>query len=720
AQASYSGGRDGKLGIQINAKDHTHPQVPALSIAQAQLNIDGRLHDMQLNATAQTHNQTAYRLRATGGLIQHNDNPAWRGRVQQLTASGPLDAELTHAADLLISTQHLSIGPARLTVRDTQIDALRITWQRQQSFETSGRFTHWVIASSGIEGEPKLSLNGYWSARATHTLDAHLHIERSQGDLHRPTPTGRVAMGLDTLQLDARVQSNRLRLNAAVQGRHVGSLKAQLQAMLELPEASAPQTWRLAPEQSWSGQLSGKQPALEWLNPFLSLNLRDNIRVGGQADIQLRLAGTPRTPQLTGTIQAQALRLAWVEQGLRLDNGTLHATVAPGANGHTELILHQLTFSGQSRVIPQDRRIQSALAAINAQSPAGTLSAQGRIDLRTLEGLVQVQAERFPLLQRPDRWLIVTGGANYQFSRQRMQLDGAARADAGYIDITQRNAPTLSNDVHILRSADTEPARPREPRIPLDLTVGIDLGEQVIVRGAGLDTRATGSLLVKHAGQGLIRATGTIEAREGTYEGYGQKLNIARGRLHFQGPIENPSLDILALRPGLPVDVGVTITRSAANPLVRLYADPPMADFETLSWLVLGRPADETAGDTTALAQAAIGLLGGSGEGLPTQLARRLGIDEFSIRSAQAGSGASLLPRQTVAGSLRSGTQTVGGEIVYIGKRLSDQLTVSYETATTGAGNAVSLSYQLTRRLSLIARAGTESALDLVYSFAFD
>jgi translocation and assembly module TamB len=32
----------------------------------------------------------------------------------------------------------------------------------------------------------------------------------------------------------------------------------------------------------------------------------------------------------------------------------------------------------------------------------------------------------------------------------------------------------------------------------------------------------------------------------------------------------------------------------------------------------------------------------------------------------------------------------------------------------------VQLSYQLTRRVSVIARAGTENALDLVYSFAFD
>jgi translocation and assembly module TamB len=105
---------------------------------------------------------------------------------------------------------------------------------------------------------------------------------------------------------------------------------------------------------------------------------------------------------------------------------------------------------------------------------------------------------------------------------------------------------------------------------------------------------------------------------------------------------------------------------------------------------------------------------------VPTQLARRLGIDEFSIRTAEVAGSGSLLPRQSVAGRVRGDSTTLGGEIVTIGKRLSDELTLSYEQATTGTSNVVQLSYRLTQRLSVIGRAGTDNALDLVYSFAFD
>ena len=44
----------------------------------------------------------------------------------------------------------------------------------------------------------------------------------------------------------------------------------------------------------------------------------------------------------------------------------------------------------------------------------------------------------------------------------------------------------------------------------------------------------------------------------------------------------------------------------------------------------------------------------------------------------------------------------------------------SFEQALSGSDYFVALNYQLTRRLSIIARAGSTNALDLVYSLAFD
>ncbi len=67
-----------------------------------------------------------------------------------------------------------------------------------------------------------------------------------------------------------------------------------------------------------------------------------------------------------------------------------------------------------------------------------------------------------------------------------------------------------------------------------------------------------------------------------------------------------------------------------------------------------------------------------------------------------------------------SSAATVSGEIITIGKNLNDALTVSYEQAISGSTRFLQLNYRLSQRLSVVARGGTDNALDFVYSIAFD
>lgn len=120
------------------------------------------------------------------------------------------------------------------------------------------------------------------------------------------------------------------------------------------------------------------------------------------------------------------------------------------------------------------------------------------------------------------------------------------------------------------------------------------------------------------------------------------------------------------------------------------------------------------------LTAAASAIFAGQSDGTASNIMRSLGIDEFGVRSGHQG-GTSMLPRETVAGTLRRGSSSsAAGDFVAIGKRINDQLHVTFEQALSGSDYFVALNYQLTRRLSLIARAGSTNALDLVYSLAFD
>jgi translocation and assembly module TamB len=509
--------------------------------------------------------------------------------------------------------------------------------------------------------------------------------------------------------LEAVLKANRLDARAVIAGERSGTLHARMNALVErAPDAG----WRPAQQQPWQIDADADLPSLAWVNAVLSERVRANVRLDGRLAGQIRIAGTPARPQARGAFTADALRVAWVEQGMRLENGRLRAHL-----DNDVIVLDELRFSGPPRVRPKDKRAAERLDFTRE----GSVTATGRLRVRDLDGVIQVAAERLPLLQRPDRWVLASGGANIEMSVKRVQLNGAFAAVAGYVDFSRAELPSLSSDVIVLRAQDE--AAPRAPRVALGFDVGIDLGEAFYVRGGGLDTRVEGAVRLRSDGRGAVTAAGTIEAKDGTYEGFGQRLAIVRGRLNFQGPPENPGLDVLAVRRELPVEVGVTITRTASNPLIRLYSDPPLPDYETLSWLVLGRAAEQSRADNLALAQAATSLLAGGGEGMPSQLARALGIDEFTLRSGELRDAGSLLPRRSVAGALRGDTTLAPGaatEIITIGKRVSEAITISYEQALAGTASIVQLSYRLSQRVSLVARGGSDNALDLVYSIAFD
>ena len=170
--------------------------------------------------------------------------------------------------------------------------------------------------------------------------------------------------------------------------------------------------------------------------------------------------------------------------------------------------------------------------------------------------------------------------------------------------------------------------------------------------------------------------------------------------------LELAALDIRATRK-LPENieqrVGVLITGNAQAPRVGLFADPDLPDGDKLAWLVLGRPASAAGAQAFVLQQAARRLLSSGGEPLDGALARTLGIDEIGF----SGSGTSA-----------DGTTTAAA--LTLGKRLSNDLYLSYEQSLAGAMSTVSILYDLSRRLTLRARAGTENAIDLIFTHRYD
>lgn len=235
----------------------------------------------------------------------------------------------------------------------------------------------------------------------------------------------------------------------------------------------------------------------------------------------------------------------------------------------------------------------------------------------------------------------------------RLRLGAQLRADASYIAELESGPPQLAEDIVVLGR---KPAEGRAPRIESD--IDFDLGEHFHLCAGGLAARLAGRLRVRGGdgpGAGRLAATGSIAARDATFEAYGQRLVVERGIVNFQGPLDDPGLDVLALRKGGAVEAGVAVTGTARQPRVRLVSTPPVSDAEKLSWIVLGRAPDSGSTDSALLLAAAGAILGGQGEGVPSQLAQAFGVDEPGLRQGSSG-------------------DPLTGQILVLGKRLSAHL----------------------------------------------
>jgi translocation and assembly module TamB len=390
--------------------------------------------------------------------------------------------------------------------------------------------------------------------------------------------------------------------------------------------------------------------------------------------------------------------------------------------------LNELRFSNKVSLMPA----HSKFSETNLLGQTGEFSAAGEIDLEKQSGNIIAQFKQFPLLQRKDRWVIVSGQATINQKSDVWALTGKLAADGAYFKLPKSPPPSLSSDVVVIRDSkkrsspemDADSADVSEETtkkgIKTYLDVNLELGPQFVFVGSGLDTSLVGTMRLRSNDGAPLRATGTIHTEEGIYEGYGQKLTIERGILNFQGAPGNPGLNILALRKGLEVEAGVEISGTVSSPKVRLVSsDSSMPDAEKLSWLVLGTGTADIAGNQAGVLMSAAGAIFGddSGRNIPRDIVQGLGFDEISIGAAAIGGG-SKLPSQTVAGEKLVGSSS-GDQVVSVGKRLRPGLVLSFERGLSDASNALKLSWQLTRRISIVARKGTEGSVDVYYTFSF-
>lgn len=481
------------------------------------------------------------------------------------------------------------------------------------------------------------------------------------------------------------------------------------------PATSSPFSW--APDAPLAGTLRARLPDVGvW-----SALAPPGWRVRGTLDASATLSGTRNAPRWAGTLGADDMAVRSVVDGVDLQGGRLRATLQGNQLSITEFRLQGgrgsgariAGFSGNRTAAPQD---------------GGTLTATGRVswgDSATaatgLSGItmsLQAEAKALQVLVRADRQISVSGQLQAQLQQGQISLRGKLTTDRATIILPDETAPTLGSDV-VVRSAakDREDqakaqaaakanqvAAQAETAKPPDIAITLNLGRDFALSGQGITTRLTGEVDIRSSAVpgAPPRVTGEVRTDEGRYRAWGQMLDVETGLIRFNGPYNNPSLDILALRPNISVRAGVQITGSAQAPRVKLYSDPELPDAEKLSWVVLGRNASAGGAEAAVMQQAALALLGRRGGGNTTaNIASRIGLDEIGFRSATTGEDAS-------------------AAALTFGKRLSKDLYVTYERSLSGTLGTLYIFYDLTRSLTLRGQTGEKSAVDIIYTVKYD
>jgi translocation and assembly module TamB len=493
-------------------------------------------------------------------------------------------------------------------------------------------------------------------------LDGQLRLRRQSGDVRLKDPA--LDLGLTTLALDLDAAASRVSARVEAASREAGQLRADAQATL-LREGAGFTLPRTAPL-AWRAQFD--VPDLRLVKPFIPVGIRADARLAAQ----LTGSGSLAAPRIDGRIDADAIRFAMPQEGIAITDGTLKLVLA------------------DDRVRVQEGELKGS---------SGRIVVSGEAQLKNPQAGLTLNFEKFAATNRSDRRVIVSGATRLNLDPKRLQLTGELKADRARLEMPEASRPALSSDVVVVGRPPRE--KTAAQRIPLELDLKLNLGDDFLFKGAGLDARLGGQLRVFTLND-VLRGEGRIQVVEGRYAAYAQTLTIERGVLSFVGPIDNPGLDVLAVRKTPTVKVGVQVRGTVQRPLVTLYSDPALPETEKLSWLVLGHGLEKGGQQEFALLQIAAGALLGQAQsvGFQAQLAEALGIESFGVR---AGEG-----------------EDLATTVVSVGKRISSRATLSYEQSLDGLNQVVKVLYQLSPRVRLEAQAGQPSSFDAFYTREYD
>ncbi|WP_154224636.1 translocation/assembly module TamB domain-containing protein [Marinicella rhabdoformis] len=335
---------------------------------------------------------------------------------------------------------------------------------------------------------------------------------------------------------------------------------------------------------------------------------------------------------------------------------------------------------------------------VSAQAGNGQLTVAG--DLLFIENqpwqlTSEVRGKNFLVAEGEQINLSISPQLNIKYADALTEVSGELRIPQASINVQEMpvTVTTLSSDVVYVGDQSGQQDGGGS-NLLIDIKAIIE--EKVKLEVLGLTADLSGALQLKNGEQKQdIKAFGQLNITDGVYEIYGQKLNITQGLLIFDGPIDNPILQVRAERKAQDEQiVGIKLSGDVNNYKTTLFANPPLNDAETLSYIVTGKGLNnlEGSGDSDKIAEAVLMMGLRQNSELISGLKNGLGIDVLSVTN-----------------------QSETGATVEAGKNLGDKVFVGYNQGIFKHIGYWLLRYQINDKLSLETKQGEEQSVDLVY-----
>ncbi|WP_426160611.1 translocation/assembly module TamB domain-containing protein [Pseudomonas sp. DWR1-3-2b2] len=429
----------------------------------------------------------------------------------------------------------------------------------------------------------------------------------------------------------------------------------------------------------------------------------------GELMVQAQINPLPKNKPITGNFSLVGLDLAvarpfvpMVEtlSGKLNGNGRISGgLLAPQVNGNVNLVGGEI--SGPELPISlEGLNVQALIAGESVQlnggwrsGKAGQGSLKGQIDWgQALVVDLSLQGSQLPVTVEPYAVLEVAPDLKISLKNDKLAIAGKVHIPRG--DITVRELPPstvkVSDDTVIIGSQTEEGKPPMAMAMDIDVVVGED---KLNFSGFGLTAKVQGQV---HIGDNMD-TRGELWLNDGRYRAYGQKLDVRRARLLFAGPLDQPYLDIEAIRKTDDVIAGIRLSGSAEQPTTQIFSEPAMSQEQALSYLVLGRPLSTTGEDNNMLAQAALGLGLMGSAGVTSDLAKNLGIQDFELDTQGSGNNTA---------------------VVASGK-ITEKLSLRYGVGVFEPASTIALRYLLSKKVYLEVASGVASSLDIFYKRDF-